>query len=107
MDLTLRIKQEETMDLTLRMTQGVSADIDQSICGDIFSTVYELHKQKRPTGGTEWFLVLKPAETNTVIEDGDNNQLATLDVKVHRKMYSIRDETEDSEIITLLYPEEY
>ncbi len=89
------------------MTNAVARDVTDEMMLAIFPAVYELHKQERPSGGTEWFLVLKPDETDTTIEDGDHNVLATIKTKVPRKMYSIRDEAENEEIVTLLYPEEY
>jgi hypothetical protein len=95
------------MKLSFRMTQSTSVDINEIAYSKIFGTVYPIHKQDRPSGGNEWFLVLKPTDTNTVIEDGDHNQLAVVDVKILRKMYSVHDKMEDEEVVTLLYPEEY
>ncbi len=82
-------------------TPSVVADFSNDIIQRVFKTAFTYHRNN------EWFLVFKPAENVTKVEDGNDNVLLEADFVVPKKIYSIHDRLDDKHVITLLYPEEY
>ena len=83
------------------VTQGIQAVMQTFDVEPIFRLSLKLHTDE------QYFLSLKAKDGKTIVTDGNENVLATLDVAVPEQMYCIRDDYDEYYVTTLLLTYEY